>query len=143
MKKHAVRALLMLLVVAGSSAAQGLSTKWEELTGPEIHDAKDYRGTHGQLPSRADMRSCLIVYGASARVGAKMALARMIDIGPTAAALLGLSFSDAEGIPIAELLKPGVIPPRDPGQKKKKTTKNNGFYQRESVELLAPINAWK
>jgi predicted AlkP superfamily pyrophosphatase or phosphodiesterase len=109
-------ALLML------DAAPGFSFG-EELTGPEIHDAKDYRGTHGQLPSRADMRSCLIVYGASARVGAKMALARMIDIGPTAAALLGLSFSDAEGTPIAELLKPGVIPPRDPGQRKKRTTK--------------------
>ena len=41
--------------------------------GPEIHDAKDYRGTHGQLPTRADMRSCLIVYGARARVGANNA----------------------------------------------------------------------
>ena len=39
MKKHAVRALLMLLVVAGSSAAQGLSTKWEELTGPDFVQA--------------------------------------------------------------------------------------------------------
>ncbi|MEK6287405.1 MAG: alkaline phosphatase family protein [Acidobacteriota bacterium] len=103
-------------------AAPGISFG-EELTGPETHDAKDYRGTHGQLPTRADMRSSLIVYGAGARVGAKMALARMIDIGPTAAAVLGLSFSNAEGTPIAELLKPGIIPPPDPKQRKKKTTK--------------------
>ena len=103
-------------------AAPGVSFG-EELTGPETHDAKDYRGTHGQLPTRAEMRSSLIVYGASARVGAKMALARMIDIGPMAAAVLGLSFQNAEGTPIAELLKPGVIPPPDPSQRKKKKTR--------------------
>lgn len=95
----------------------------EELTGPEIHDSKDYRGTHGQLPSRAEMRSALIVYGASARVGAKMTLARMIDIGPTAAAVLGLSFSNAEGTPIAELLKAGVIPPQPQKKKEKKSAR--------------------
>ena len=103
-------------------AAPGVSFG-EELTGPDTHDAKDYRGTHGQLPTRADMRSSLIVYGAGARLGAKMALARMIDIGPTAAAVLGLSFSNAEGTAIAELLKPGTIPPPDPNQRKKKARK--------------------
>jgi predicted AlkP superfamily pyrophosphatase or phosphodiesterase len=103
-------------------AAPGVSFG-EELTGPETHEAKDYRGTHGQLPTRAEMRSSLIVYGASARVGAKMALARMIDIGPTAAAVLGLRFLNAEGTPIAELLRPGVIPPPDPNQRKKKATR--------------------
>lgn len=106
-------ALLML------DAAPGFAFG-EELTGPEIHDAKDYRGTHGQLPTRAEMRSSLIVYGESARAGAKMALARMVDIGPTAAAVLGLSFSNAEGTPIAELLKPGIIPPQQPRKREKK-----------------------
>ena len=99
-------------------AAPGISFDGE-LTGPETHEAKDYRGTHGQLPTRADLRSSLIVYGAGTRVGAKMALARMIDIGPSAAAVLGLRFSNAEGTPITELLKPGIIPPPDPGQRKK------------------------
>jgi len=103
-------------------AAPGVSFG-EELTGPETHEAKDYRGTHGQLPTRAEMRSSLIVYGARARVGARMALARMIDIGPTAAAVLGLTFSDVEGTPIAELLKTGTIPPIEPGQRKKKAKK--------------------
>jgi predicted AlkP superfamily pyrophosphatase or phosphodiesterase len=100
-------------------AAPGISFD-EQLTGPEVHDSKDYRGTHGQLPSRADMRSALIVYGRDARVGAKMALARMIDIGPTAAAVLGLRFSSAEGSPLAELLKPGTIPPPPPPKKAEK-----------------------
>jgi len=99
-------------------AAPGVSFG-EELTGPEVHDSKDYKGTHGQLPSRADMHSALIVYGAGARVGAKMALARMIDIGPTAAAVLGMSFANAQGRPIAELLKPGLIPPPPKKEKKK------------------------
>jgi predicted AlkP superfamily pyrophosphatase or phosphodiesterase len=93
-----------------------------KMTGPEIHDAKDYRGTHGQLPTRAEMRSSLIVYGAGARVGAKMSLARMIDIGPTAAAILGLSFADVEGRPIVELIKAGLIP-QSPRPKKSKPEK--------------------
>jgi predicted AlkP superfamily pyrophosphatase or phosphodiesterase len=92
----------------------------EELTGPEIHESKNYRGTHGQLPSRAEMRSSLIVYGAGARLGAKVVLARMIDIGPTAAAILGLRFENAEGTPMAELIKPDLIPPAPPKSKKKK-----------------------
>ena len=92
----------------------------EELGGPEIHESKNYRGTHGQLPSRAEMRSSLIVYGAGARLGAKMVVARMFDIGPTAAAILGLRFENAEGIPLAELIKPDLIPPAPPKSKKKK-----------------------
>jgi predicted AlkP superfamily pyrophosphatase or phosphodiesterase len=91
----------------------------EELSGPEIHESKNYRGTHGQLPSRAEMRSALIVYGAGARLGAKMVLARMIDIGPTAAAILGLRFENPEGVPMAELIKPNLIPPAPPKSKKK------------------------
>ncbi|HKP85971.1 MAG TPA: ectonucleotide pyrophosphatase/phosphodiesterase [Blastocatellia bacterium] len=94
----------------------------EKLTGPEIHDSKGYRGTHGHLPSRAELRSALIIYGAGARVGARMPIARMIDIGPTAAAILGLRFAEAEGSPIAELIKPGLIPPPPPKQKKKKSS---------------------
>jgi creatinine amidohydrolase len=39
MKKHAIGALLLLLAVARSSAAQGLSPKWEELTGPDFVQA--------------------------------------------------------------------------------------------------------
>ena len=39
MKKHAVGVLLILLVVAGSAAAQGLSVKWEELTAPDFVQA--------------------------------------------------------------------------------------------------------
>lgn len=85
-------------------AAQGYSFG-EESSGPEVHDSgADYRGTHGYLPTRPEMRSALIVYGADARAGAKLRLARMVDIAPTAAALLGLKFPKAEGSVIAGLL---------------------------------------
>ncbi len=92
----------------------------EELTGPEEHESPDYRGTHGQLPTRAELRSALIVYGEAARVGAKMPLARMIDIAPTAAGLLGLRFSVAEGAPIRELIKESFVLPT---QRRKKADK--------------------
>jgi predicted AlkP superfamily pyrophosphatase or phosphodiesterase len=77
----------------------------EELSGAEIEETKNYRGTHGQLPTRADMRSSLIVYGAAARVGARIPIARMIDIAPTAAAILGLKFTKAEGLPVSQIIK--------------------------------------
>jgi predicted AlkP superfamily pyrophosphatase or phosphodiesterase len=107
-------ALLML------EGASGFSFD-EALTGQEIRDSgKDYRGAHGYLPTRPEMRSSLIIFGAKARVGAKLALAKMIDIAPTAAALLGLSFENAEGKPISELVKPGVIPAQLTNKRKKK-----------------------
>ncbi|MEK6302502.1 MAG: ectonucleotide pyrophosphatase/phosphodiesterase [Acidobacteriota bacterium] len=106
-------ALLMI------DAAPGYSFD-DKLTGPDSHDAKDYRGTHGQLPSRADMRSALIVYGQAARAGAKASIVRMVDIAPTAAAVLGLSFAEAEGLPMAEMLKPGIVRPQTPPKRRAK-----------------------
>ncbi len=79
----------------------------EKLTGPEIHEAKNYLGTHGHLPSRAELRSSLIVYGATARTGARVGVARMIDIAPTAAAVLGLAFEKAEGCAPGGILEAG------------------------------------
>ena len=95
----------------------------DALTGDEVTEPKDYRGTHGHLPTRAELRSSLIIFGPGARVGAQMPLARMIDIAPTAAALLGLSFSDAEGQSIRELIKPGLIPKAQASKKKSKGAK--------------------
>jgi predicted AlkP superfamily pyrophosphatase or phosphodiesterase len=53
-------------------------------------------GTHGYFPDRPEMRSSLILYGPSIGAG-KIQNARMIDIGPTIARLLGLDLSTAQG----------------------------------------------
>ncbi|MEP7339753.1 MAG: hypothetical protein ABI977_18590, partial [Acidobacteriota bacterium] len=58
------------------------------------------------LPTNPEMRASLIVYGVGARGGAKMPLARMIDIAPTIAGLLRLNLPQAEGKQIKELIKP-------------------------------------
>jgi len=52
------------------------------------------------------MRASLIVFGEKARAGSHIPLARMIDIGPTAAEVLGLSIPREEGHPISALVKP-------------------------------------
>ena len=57
-------------------------------------------GTHGYFPDRPEMRSSLIFYGPSISPG-KIANARMIDIGPTIAALLGLVIPHPQGSPLA------------------------------------------
>jgi hypothetical protein len=110
------QAALMLEAAPGVAFA-------DALTGPELRDSRDYRGTHGQLPSRPELRSALIVFGEAARPGVRVGLARMIDIAPTAAGLLGLSLPKAEGSPIYEMVKPGLIPPFRPSEKRTETKK--------------------
>ena len=111
-------------------AAPGYSFD-EELTGPEVHSSgKDYLGTHGYLPTRAEMRSSLIVFGETSRVGGKLNLARMIDIGPTAAAVLGFGIPDADGEPVEALLKAGTAPPPDPDSAKKNRKRTKGRAQK-------------
>jgi creatinine amidohydrolase len=50
MKKHAVRLLMLLLLVPSASAAQGLSAKWEELTGPDFVQALEASNGTCALP---------------------------------------------------------------------------------------------
>jgi predicted AlkP superfamily pyrophosphatase or phosphodiesterase len=104
-------AALMLEGAAGFTFGEGY-------TGDEVQESGNYHGTHGYLPGRAEMRSSLILFGNNVRAGTRLHLARMIDIGPTAAGLLGLVFTAAEGSAITELLKPGVVP-RTPPRKRK------------------------
>jgi predicted AlkP superfamily pyrophosphatase or phosphodiesterase len=93
------RAALMLEAAPGFELEQALS-------GPEIHEsAADHRGTHGYLPTDPAMRSALIAHGAGVRRGARRDLVRMIDIAPTAAALLELELPQAEGTPLADFLR--------------------------------------
>jgi hypothetical protein len=53
------------------------------------------------------MRASLIIYGPGVRSGAKLPLARMIDLAPSIASLLKLKLPQAEGKPFKELIKSG------------------------------------
>src|SRR5579864_995434 len=57
-------------------------------------------GTHGYFPDRPEMRSSLIFYGPSI-AAAHIENARMIDVGPTIAALLRIDIPQPQGIPLA------------------------------------------
>lgn len=85
-------------------AAPGYSFD-DTLTGSEVHaTAETYKGTHGYLPTDPRMRASLIIYGPGVRGGAKLPLARMIDLAPSIAALLKLKLPQPEGKPLKELL---------------------------------------
>ena len=63
------------------------------------------RGTHGFLPSRPSMATGLIAAGAGVRKGAVLDRARLIDIAPTAARLLGIPAPPVEGRVLTEILE--------------------------------------
>jgi predicted AlkP superfamily pyrophosphatase or phosphodiesterase len=71
-------------------------------------EGETYKGTHGYLPTDPRMRASLIIYGSGARSGAKLPLARMIDLAPSIASLLKLKLPQPEGRPIEELLNGDV-----------------------------------
>src|SRR5262245_66174186 len=85
-------------------AAPGYSFD-DTLTGAEVRDSGEtYKGTHGYLPTDPRMRASLIIYGPGVRNGAKLPLARMIDLAPSIASLLKLKLPQPEGKPFKELL---------------------------------------
>jgi predicted AlkP superfamily pyrophosphatase or phosphodiesterase len=66
--------------------------------------ASPRRGDHGFLPTEPPMHTGLVVSGAGVLKGVVVPLTRQIDIAPTAARLLGIEFSEAEGVPIVGVL---------------------------------------
>ena len=70
-----------------------------EYTG-KLTEPSKLGGTHGYFPDRPEMRSSLIFYGPSI-AAAHIENARMIDIGPTIAALLRIDIPHPQGIPLA------------------------------------------
>ena len=85
-------------------AAPGYSFD-ETLTGAEVRDSGEtYKGTHGYLPTDLRMRASMLIYGPGVRSGAKLSLARMIDLAPSIAGLLKLNLPQPEGKPLKELL---------------------------------------
>jgi hypothetical protein len=73
------------------------------LRGATVAKAAD-RGAHGYLPQRSEMRGALIASGRGIKAGAKVEYARLIDIAPTIARLLGLEIRAARGKVISEVI---------------------------------------
>lgn len=71
-----------------------------------VRDAGGTKGTHGYLPSRPELRTGLILWGRGVKPGAVLEQARLIDVAPTAAKLMGVSMPDVEGRVLNETLNP-------------------------------------
>jgi predicted AlkP superfamily pyrophosphatase or phosphodiesterase len=67
-----------------------------------------HRACHGYRPDREGYTSLLMAAGAGLRTGAELEEMSILDLGPTLAALLGLSLPQAEGRVRAELFSAGV-----------------------------------
>ena len=67
-------------------------------------DSGKYHGTHGYLPERAEMRATLVMYGPLV-LPTLLTDARLIDIAPTIAPLLGLRLPKPDGRPLPLRLK--------------------------------------
>jgi predicted AlkP superfamily pyrophosphatase or phosphodiesterase len=63
------------------------------------------RAAHGYAPSRVEMRSLFVIAGKGIKSGAQTPYARLIDIAPTVARLLGLEMKTARGRVITEVIK--------------------------------------
>jgi predicted AlkP superfamily pyrophosphatase or phosphodiesterase len=63
------------------------------------------KATHGHLPSRSETRATLIISGKGIKTGGKIEYARLIDIAPTVARLLGLEMRTARGRVLSEVIE--------------------------------------
>ncbi len=71
-------------------------------------DRGGHLGEHGSLDA-GQSRAPLILSGAGVRArGPRAGAARVIDIGPTLAALAGVTMADVEGTPLTDLVGPGA-----------------------------------
>lgn len=70
--------------------------------------ASSRRGDHGYMPDSPAMHTGLIAAGAGIVQGLAIPLARQIDIAPTVGRLLGFELRQADGVPMAGLLAPGL-----------------------------------
>jgi predicted AlkP superfamily pyrophosphatase or phosphodiesterase len=66
------------------------------------------RACHGYRPDREGYTSLLLAAGAGVASGAELEEMSILDLGPTLAALLGLSLPQAEGRVREELLSSGA-----------------------------------
>lgn len=64
------------------------------------------RAASGYSPARAEMRGTLALFGRGVKPGAKLEYARLIDLAPTIARMLGIEMKTARGRVLTEVLSP-------------------------------------
>lgn len=69
------------------------------------------KGTHGYHPARPDQVASLLLHGKGIRAGTNHPKARLLDVAPTAAWLLGLSMPSARGTVLRQALIGGSDQP--------------------------------
>ena len=76
-----------------------------EVEGEVIAPAEEnFRATHGYHPDHPGYSSPFMATGAGIRTGIQLESFRIVDLGPTLAALLGLQLPEAEGTVLKEIL---------------------------------------
>lgn len=66
-------------------------------------DYRVSRGTHGHIPSKGE-QPCLILSGPGVLEGKELSVAKVVDIAPTCAAILGFEMPQADGRVLREIL---------------------------------------
>lgn len=88
----------------GLAATPGFKfgTRWHgQVRSPAVR-----QGEHGYPPTEPTMRTGLILAGPGVRRGAVVSEARLVDVGPTLAALMGWTLAEAQGVPMTSLFVP-------------------------------------
>ena len=67
--------------------------------GPLLTDARQ-KGSHGYNPALPEMRASFILYGAGVAKCSSLPGVNIVDVGPTAAALLGITMPNTEGVAV-------------------------------------------
>ena len=67
-------------------------------------DYRVSRGTHGHIPSKGE-QPCLILSGPGVLEGKELSVAKVVDIAPTCAAILGFEMLEADGRILREILE--------------------------------------
>jgi predicted AlkP superfamily pyrophosphatase or phosphodiesterase len=67
-------------------------------------DSEMLRAAGGYLPQRLEMRAALVAFGRAVKPGAKIEYARLIDVAPTVAYLLGFELRATRGRALTEIL---------------------------------------
>ncbi len=82
----------------GAEAAVGFGFG-NNLTGPLVTEARE-KGSHGYNPALPEMHASFILYGAGVQKCSSLPDVRIVDVGPTAAALLGIAMPNVEGVAV-------------------------------------------